>query len=225
MFKWLSQGLPEPSFLTLSVVNSSTRAAEHQSPYWGMQMIDCCRLKLCVATHLVALSSKAPQKKINAITRLFRDGSIGKFQLKLHCTLFYILSFSLSSSCTITPPHLFSIHFSSSPLSSSLFITPTVLFLFSPQSFIPSTLHLFQFFCTTLTSPTPSPCLFSCTVLSTPTANSSLFRGLSSPPLSPPLPSYTSYTHTSLYFSYNNFLSPDHLYSISLTLSPLFPLH
>ena len=64
----------------LRVVIFGTIAAEHHNPNWGMRMIDGCSLKLYVATHWVASSSTASQKKLNAIARFFRDGIIRMYQ-------------------------------------------------------------------------------------------------------------------------------------------------
>ena len=105
-------------------------------------MIDGCNRKLCVATHSLASPRTSPQKNFNAIARLFRDGSVRKYQLTFHI---------FTSS-----PHLFIMHYSPSVLLYSfltifsflfnVFLTPL---LYSPLNpFIRSTLYLSLFFCT-----------------------------------------------------------------------------
>ena len=50
----------QTSFLTSGLLFRATRAAEHKVVYWGMQMIDGCNLKLCMATLSRASSGKSP---------------------------------------------------------------------------------------------------------------------------------------------------------------------
>ena len=84
----------------LRVVNFGTRTAKHQSHNWGIQIINGCSLKLCVAAHSVVSSSTAPQTKLNANARLFRDGSIRKYQFTFtfHTTLQPLLTLFIMSS-------------------------------------------------------------------------------------------------------------------------------
>ena len=135
-------------------------------------MIDGCSLKLCVATHSLASSRTLPQKNLNAIARLFRDGSVRKYQFTFtfHTILHYLLA-------------LFIMHYSPSVLLYSflhylLFSRPSSVFsslplLYSPlNSFTPSTLYLSLFFCTHLLP--PHSFSLSYTILSIPTPHSPL---------------------------------------------------
>ena len=113
--------------------------SKHQSHNWGMQIIDGCSLKLCVATHSVVSSSTAPQTKLNAIARLCRDGSIRKYQFTFtfHTTLHHLLTLSIMPICTlllISHHPLISLPSSSLPL------------LYSYSSLNPSSLHALSYF-------------------------------------------------------------------------------
>ena len=188
----------------LRSVNFDTGAAEHQRSNKCIQMIDGCSLKLCVATHSLASSRTSPQKNLNAIARLFRDGSVRKYQFTFtfHTILHYLLA-------------LFIMHYSPSVLLYSflhylLFFRPSSVFsslplLYSPlNSFTPSTLSFSIF----LHPSSPTPLVLSIIhyTLYSYSSFPSLFPYLSSylsPLLSPPLsPTFTSCTsYTPLYLS------------------------
>ena len=192
-------------------------------------MIDGCSLKLCVATHSVASFTTAPQIKLNEIARLFRDGSIRKYQFtfavhtasfpsgSLHqalvpiCTPLFISHHSLfSPPCPSSSLPLLYSHSPFNPLSPPLFIFP---YFSAPFSLLPPhSLFLYH----TLYSP------FLLLIPLSLSFNIYLLH------LSPHLSLLTlQHFHSSISLSFYNFLFPNHIYALSLSLSlslTLYPL-
>ena len=179
-------------------------------------MMDGCSLKLCVATHSLASSRTSPQKNLNAIARLFRDGSVRKYQFTFtfHTMLHYLLAlFIMHYSPSV---HLYSfLHYLLFSRPSSVF--SSLPLLYSPlNSFTPSTLIFLYFSAPIFSHPTRSlyHTLYSLFLLLIPLSLPLFIFLFISTSLLTSFPNFhfLHFLHSSISFAFYNFLS--------LTLSP-----